>query len=336
MDRVRVAVIGVSHWHAPLYLDALARRPGLVQVVAVTDRDEGLARRVARRFSARAAPDVRSLGDLGMDLAIVLGRHDHMASVAAGLMARGVPMVLEKPGALNLDELDELVERARELRAAVAVPLVHRYAPFAQVLRAVPEPRYLRLSYLVGSPSRYPTAGCEWMLFRESGGGVLANLGPHFVDLARLLGGDPVRLVHASGRHALHALDIEDQVVIELETPRGFSATIDLGYVLPGSERYVSMTLAGSGGFASVGADGGALMTDADGITRTTRIDVDSDVLFDDFVRRSLDALPRGLAGLPDLSDLRAAMAVIDDAYEAAAGRRGLTALEEGGRAWAR
>ena len=43
---------------------------------------------------------------------------------------------------------------------------------------------YQRLSFIAGPPERYDRNGNAWMLDPErAGGGCLANLGPHFVDL---------------------------------------------------------------------------------------------------------------------------------------------------------
>lgn len=317
MPGPRVMVVGVSHWHAPLYLDALARRSGRLEVVAVTDDNLGTAQSAARRVGAARAFTDPGAVDTEVDLAIILGRHDRMAAAAATLIDRGIPFALEKPGALNLGELKAVRDRAIRSRVPATVSLVHRRAQFADVLASVARPSYLSASYLVGAPDRYTDAGCEWMLDPSAGGGVLANLGPHFVDLVTWLAGEPIATVRASGHRRLHGLAIEDHAVLLLETVGGLAATIELGYVVPGHGRHVSLTIAGGGGFASVSSDGRVQRIGSDGtVEPSSVIDVDSDHLFDDFVDQLLTTLPEGFAGLPGLDDLVAAMSVIDAAYQ--------------------
>jgi predicted dehydrogenase len=316
MSGPRVLVVGVSHWHAPLYLDALARRSGRLDVVAVSDDDLAVAQSVARRVgAAQAVTDLRAV-DTTVDLAIILGRHDRMAASASMLIDRGIPFVLEKPGGLNLGELMAVRDRAARARVPAAVPLVHRRAPFIEVLRSVDRPRYLSASYLVGAPDRYRDAGCDWMLDPAAGGGVLANLGPHFTDLVTWLTGEPIASVRAAGQRQLHGLAIEDHAVLLLETASGFAATIELGYVVPGRGRHFSMTAVGDDGFMSIFPDGRVERMRTDGTVEPPFvIDVSSDPLFDDFVGQLLATLPQGFAGLPGLDDLVAAMTVVDSAY---------------------
>ena len=320
----RVAVIGASHWHAPLYLAALAESG--VHVVAVTDPDGTLAEQLAAPLAAASGADIDAVLDqTEPDLAVVLGRHDAMAASARAVAERGIPMVLEKPGALSLAELTAL---ERQLRGcAVAVPLVHRFAPFADALRALGPLTQLSISYLVGPPDRYPAAHSPWMLDPAAGGGVLANLGPHFTDLVMQLGGS-VTDVAARTSAARHGLPIEDHAVLVLTTDAGLTATIEVGYLFPAvpSKRHVNITASGPGGTVAIGPSGTVLRTGPDG-TAEDQIDVDSDPLFGPFVARALDTYGTGFDGLPGLTDLVAAMRVVDAAYREA-GR-------PGGRAWA-
>ncbi|WP_308797850.1 Gfo/Idh/MocA family protein [Agromyces silvae] len=303
-------LVGAAHWHAPLYMDALRTRFDLVEVAE-------------ERGSAGA--------DSGIDVAFVMTAHERMAAQAAHFIERGIPVVLEKPGALNLADLRSLRDLAHRHGVPVAVPLVHRAAPFMSVLRSIARPTYLTVTYLVGPPQRYVDAECAWMLDPDSGGGVLVNLGAHFADVATELFGAPIASVRAVGHHALHHLDIEDHAVMILTTEDGRSATVELGYVFPSAaaKRHVSMTLAGEDGFVSIGAGGDVSLTRADGTIERARIDVDSDLLFRDFVAEVAESFDAGFAALPQIDDLVAAMEVVDLAYRDMHGDR------DRGRAWA-
>jgi predicted dehydrogenase len=272
-----------------------------------------------------------SVSQAHVDVAFVMPAHDRMAAQAAYFIERGIPVVLEKPGALNLTELRSLRDLAHRRGVPVAVPLVHREAPFMRALRSIARPSYLTVTYLVGPPQRYVDADCAWMLEPDSGGGVLVNLGAHFVDVATELFGAPIAAVRAVGHQALHHLDIEDHAVMLLTTQDGRSATVELGYVFPdaASKRHVSISLAGEDGFVSIGAEGDVSLTRADGTIERKRIDLDSDLLFRDFVAEIAGSFDAGFGTLPQIDDLVAAMDVVDIAY------RDMRGSHNGGRAWA-
>lgn len=310
MKRPRTVLVGAAHWHAPLYLDAMRARFDVVEVAATT-----------------SAAMVRS----DIDVAFVMPAHEQMAARAAFFIEHGIPVVLEKPGALNLAELRSLRDLAHRRGVPVAVPLVHRAAPFMNALRSIAEPTYLSVRYFVGPPQRYVDAECAWMLEPDSGGGVLVNLGAHFVDLATELFRAPIASVRAVGHHALHQLRIEDHTVMLLTTADGRSATVELGYVFPSaaSKRHVSLSLAGGDGFVGIGAEGDVCVTRGDGVVERHRVDLDSDLLFQDFVVEVAESFDDGFASLPQIDDLVSAMEVVDVAYRDMHGDR------DRGRAWA-
>lgn len=310
MKPLMAVLIGASHWHAPLYVDAMRSRFDIVEVAEM------------------GSPLVAGSQ---VELAFVMPSHERMAAQAAYFIERGIPVVLEKPGALNLAELRSLRDLAHRHSVPVAVPLVHRAAPFMRALRSIAKPTYLTVTYLVGPPQRYVDAECEWMLEPDSGGGVLVNLGAHFVDIATELFGAPIASVRAVGHHAMHKLGIEDHTVMLLSTADGRSATVELGYVFPqaASKRHVSLRLAGEDGFVDIGAEGGVCVTRAGGVIERDRIDLDSDLLFRDFVAEIAESFDARFETLPQIDDLVAAMEVVDLAYRDMRGGR------DRGRAWA-
>ncbi|MEJ0071268.1 MAG: Gfo/Idh/MocA family oxidoreductase, partial [Pseudomonadota bacterium] len=71
---MRVALIGVSHWHLPLYLDPVLALPE-AEVVGVSDPTLAVAEAVAARIGCAAYVDYRTLCDrLRPDFVFVLGR----------------------------------------------------------------------------------------------------------------------------------------------------------------------------------------------------------------------------------------------------------------------
>jgi predicted dehydrogenase len=303
----------------PLYLSAWADTH---DVVLVQDEEPDQIMDIARRLDSSVCGDVGVALDAGpLDLAYVFGPHDRMFDICLALVERGVPFVVEKPGGLGPEDVERVRDAASSAGVAATVPLVQRGGPVDRALSLAGAPTYQRASFVAGPPERYREAGCSWMLQpARSGGGCLVNLGPHFVDLfLQRSGARQVELVTANLSANLHGAGVEDHATVVLAGDNGSEAIIEIGYAFPASpaKRYCSYTSVGSRGFVDVGTSGQVSFTRAsDGATESSLIDVDSDPLYDAFVRRVADTWADGFAGLPTLSDLGDTMNLIWTAYK--------------------
>lgn len=318
MSRARTVVFGASHWHVPLYASAIAE---VHDVVGLSDEDPERVRDLAMQWGAPAEADWRRLLELPeIGLAYVFGPHDRMAEICRALIGRGIPFVVEKPLGTSLEQLQEVRRDAEEAAVPATVPLVQRGGPTDSWLAKAGRPVYQRLSFIAGPPQRYDRNGNPWMLDRDrAGGGCLANLGPHFADLFLQRTRNATAEVTARLSSALHAGPVEDHATLILTASDGREAIIEVGYGFPDSElkRYCSYSSAGEVGFASIDTDGSAIFTALDGRTEKAVLDVDSDPLYDPFVRQVARTLDEGFRGMPTLGELEDAMRVIWYAYEA-------------------
>jgi predicted dehydrogenase len=317
MSGARTVVFGASHWHVPLCAPAIAE---VHDVVGLSDEDPGRVRDLAELWGAPVEADWRRLLQLrDIELAYVFSPHDRMPEICRALIGRGVPFVVEKPIGTSLEQLQEVRRAAEEAGVPATVPLVQRGGPVDSWLAKAGRPAYERLSFIAGPPERYERNGNPWMLDPErAGGGCLANLGPHFADLFLRGSGNTGAEVTARLSSALHAGAVEDHATLVLTAPDGREAIVEVGYAFPHSElqRYCSYSSAGEAGFASIDTDGSAVFTGLDGRTERAVIDVDSDPLYDPFVRQVARTLGDGFRGMPTLGELEDAMRIIWHAYE--------------------
>ncbi len=316
MSRARTIVVGAAHWHVPLYAAAVAE---VHRVVGVSDEDPERVRGLAELWGVPVETDWRRLLELpDVELAYVFGPHDQMAQTCLALIERRVPFVVEKPLGTSLEELQAVRQAAEEAGVPATVPLIQRGGPADSWLAKAGRPVYQRLSFTAGPPQRYNRNGNPWMLHPErAGGGCLANLGPHFIDLFLRRSGNTTADVAASLSTTLHTRTIEDHATLVLTTPDGREAIVEVGYAFPQSElkRYCSYSSAGDAGFASIDTDGSATFTTVDGHTERAVINVDSDPLYDPFVRQVALTLGTGFRGMPTLGELEDAMRIIWRAY---------------------
>jgi predicted dehydrogenase len=131
---VRIAAIGVGHWHSvydPAYLRQLLRLPD-VAIAALHDPDEGLAR---RRAAEVGNPPVFSdytqmLRDAKPDFVIALGKPSLMAEVAHHLSDCDFPFLMEKPMGLNAEQVRGIADKVDARGGFAALPTPQRYTPF--------------------------------------------------------------------------------------------------------------------------------------------------------------------------------------------------------------
>jgi len=315
--RARTVVLGVSHWHAPLYAD---RMSVVHDVRAFSDPDPAVAARYSELWDAPFYASWKELLDSHGDaeLAYVFVAHDEMLDVCLELVARGIPFVVEKPGGVSLADLVTLREVASAAGVPVAIPLVQRGGPVDLWLAKAGPSTYESVQFIAGPPDRYLTNGNAWMLDPlRAGGGCMVNLAPHFVDLFLHSAGTADVDVTASLSALLHGRPVEDYASMRLVTGDGRIATLELGYAFPSSglKRHCSYLRIGPQGAATIWTDGQATFTATDGSTETARFNVDSDPLYGVFVDRVAASLARGFEGLPSIADLEAAMVVIWEAY---------------------
>ena len=205
---IRIAAIGVGHWHAlndAAYLRHLVAMPD-VELVAVQDSDAViLAKRAAEVGNPPTFTDYRKmLAAIRPDFVVALGRHRQMAAIAHDLLDAGYPFLMEKPMGINAAEVDAVAAKAARLNAFVAVPLAQRYSPFARRARELlAAGRFGPLSHIYvrinrPGPARYPAWDCAWMLDpAEAGGGCLRKLGPHGLDMFLHLTGEEAQVTGA-------------------------------------------------------------------------------------------------------------------------------------------
>jgi predicted dehydrogenase len=318
MSGARTIVLGASHWHVPLYAAAIAE---VHSVVGLSDDDPDRVGDLAELWGCPVEADWRRLLELpDVELAYVFGPHDRMAQTCRVLVERRIPFVVEKPLGTSLEQLQQVRRAAEEARVPATVPLIQRGGPVDSWLAKAGRPVYQRLSFLAGPPERYNRNGNPWMLDPErAGGGCLANLGPHFADLFLQRSAATTVEVAARLSSTLHTSTVEDHAILVLTTPDDREAIVEVGYAFPQSElkRYCSYSSTGEAGFASIDTDGSATFTSLDGRTERATIDVDSDPLYDPFVRQVARTLGEGFRGLPTLGELEDVMRIIWRAYQA-------------------
>jgi len=242
LRRQRVAVIGVSHWHASHDAAYLPLLVGLQQhIVGVSDPDLAIAQDRAARFGSVAFGDYRQMLDATRpELVIALGRHVDMPAIFRELVERRQPFVMEKPWGVDAGTVSELAALAQARGAWVCAPFWYRYSHWGETARdmlaagALGRVSHIYFRLIRPTIDRYVEWDSPWMLKKAlAGGGALLNLGAHGLDMARFITGEEPEVVSAVTSHAVSQGEVEDYAMVTLRTPSGILCHNEVGYTVP-------------------------------------------------------------------------------------------------------
>jgi predicted dehydrogenase len=162
-----------------------------------------------------------------VDIVIVATTNDALAEVSVASLAAGKHVLVEKPAARNVKELDTVIEAARRQDRRVRVGFNHRYHPALRKARELFEAGALgKLMFVRG---RYGHGGRigyekEWRANpTRSGGGELIDQGVHLIDLARGFLGDFTE-ISGSAHTYYWKMPVDDNAFLLLKTPERQSA----------------------------------------------------------------------------------------------------------------
>src|SRR5438067_12860915 len=301
---MRVALLEASHWHVPLYLDALAATG--IDVVAISDAEQVKGQAIAERFGSTLYSSSHELLDREkVDFAFTFGRHSEMPTLAEALIQRGIPFALEKPCGVRMEQIARLRKLADAANLYVAIPFIFRMSDLLGAIKdaegRIPSDfNYMCFRFIVGPPSRYEAAGAGWALDPAfSGGGSTINVATHFIDFFRLLTGKEITRVSAVMNSRTHRGSVEDYSLLTMQTEDGVIGLVETGYSFPSTpdeQRDFSFALASNRMYARSGPDR-IEIRDRNNLaagTRSLRIRLETDAYYPLLVRQVLDECRTG------------------------------------------
>jgi polar amino acid transport system substrate-binding protein len=225
-DKVRLGVIGAGGYARGMLLPHFAAQGAEFSVVA-TSRGT-TARDVAREFgfAACAADAGEVLADDRSNLIVVATHHDTHAELAEAALNAGKHVFVEKPLALNDDELDGVLAAASRSDKLLLVGFNRRFSPAAARAKEFFAGRKYPLSILYRvNAGRIPQD--SWIQDPVEGGGRIIGEVCHFIDLMQFLTGSlVVRVFVEAVSSRSHAVTDADSVFITLKFGDGSNASI--------------------------------------------------------------------------------------------------------------
>ena len=180
---INVAVIGAGSFAQSVHLPNLRKLSEHYNIYAIVTRTGNNAKQLAKRFDANyCATDYQEvLQDEKVDMVLVATRHNLHAKIAMEAAKTGKAVFLEKPMALNQEELDELVKVLEETQVPFMVGFNRRFSPCAVRAKEIVSQRQnpLIINYRVNA-GYIPL---DHWVHTEEGGGRIIGEACHMFDL---------------------------------------------------------------------------------------------------------------------------------------------------------
>ena len=203
---------------------------GGAKLVACADIDADRARGLASRSSAAHHTDWREvLKRDDVEIVIVATTNNLLAEISATALNAGKHVLVEKPAARSVAELDEVIAAQKRSGKLARVGFNHRYHP--ALLKAAELHRQGFLGEMMFVRGRYGHGGRvgyekEWRADSKlSGGGELIDQGVHLIDLARLFLGDFTR-VDGYAQTLFWNMPVDDNAFLLLRNGAGQTASL--------------------------------------------------------------------------------------------------------------
>lgn len=236
---LRLGIVGLGVI-SRYYLTALPT-PDLV-LAAVCDRNPDVL--AEHRDAVPCFTDHRELLASGtVDAVVVNVPNDAHFPVVRDVLRAGLPVCVEKPLAIRLEQGQELVAEARLRDLPLLVAFHRRYNGNVLALKAGLAAPVTHVTVRYHEMIEEHVGRDRWYLDPERcGGGCVADNGPNALDLVHLFLG-PVELERS--RITRDPAGVDRQAVLELRAPTGATARVELDWSYPdGEAKDVTVTTA--------------------------------------------------------------------------------------------
>lgn len=131
--QINIALIGAGSFAKGVHLPNLVKSKDIYNLYAILSKTGSNAMSTAQKFGAKyTTTDYKEmLEDKNIDAVIVTTRHNLHARMAIDALKAGKAVFLEKPMALNKEELDELVKTINETKKPFMIGFNRRFSKYA-------------------------------------------------------------------------------------------------------------------------------------------------------------------------------------------------------------
>jgi predicted dehydrogenase/threonine dehydrogenase-like Zn-dependent dehydrogenase len=192
--KIGVGIIGAGGFASEHHIPNLLNLPEHYQLVAIANRTGAKAKMVGNKFNPNyVTTDYQDiLGDKDIDLVVISTRHNLHGPITVEALRAGKHVLVEKPLAMNSQELEEIKAALDSSQTCLAVGFNRRYSPLSLRAKEIinKDSNPILINYRVNAGDIPST---HWTQDPIEGGGRIIGEGCHFLDLCNFFAGSPVR-----------------------------------------------------------------------------------------------------------------------------------------------
>ncbi len=229
-----VGIIGAGNFTSAMILPCLKKTKSKIKFISSSSGLSGTILAKKYGISHSTTDNNLILLDSDVDLVIITTRHNSHASLVIQALNAGKHVFVEKPLALNQNELDSIIDVYRKSGKTLTVGFNRRFAPLAVQMKKLLGNSDTPMNIIATMNAGYIPSKV-WVHDMEVGGGRIIGEACHFIDLISFLAGSNVKsiCINAMGTHPS---ENSDNVSILLKYENGTNAVIN--YFANGSKSY--------------------------------------------------------------------------------------------------
>ena len=229
-----IGIIGAGNFTSAMILPCLKKTSANLKFIASSSGLSGTTLAKKYKISNSTTDNSIILEDKEVDLIMITTRHNSHSKLVVDSLQKGKNVFVEKPLALNIEELDQIIEAYNKSGKTLTVGFNRRFAPLAiqmkRALGSTDSPMNIIATMNAGFiPSKV------WVNDMEIGGGRIIGEACHFIDLISYLCGSKVKSVCMNSM-GINAKENTDNASILLKYENGTNAVIN--YFSNGSKAY--------------------------------------------------------------------------------------------------
>lgn len=230
MENIKIGIIGhgfMGHEHETM----LTQMDG-IELVGFSDKDPAQLEDVKEGLK-RYASNEELFNDPDVQVVLIAANNNQHHDLVLQAARAGKDIICEKPVAMSLEELDDMVRVTKECGVKFTVHHQRRLDQDFRTMKEIYDRKALGDVYMIKN-SLYGFNGNmhDWHVYISEGGGMLYDWGVHLIDqVVWMMPGTKITSVYADIRNVIN-FEVDDYFKILLKFDNGIMAEIELGTYL--------------------------------------------------------------------------------------------------------
>ena len=227
MEEIRIGIIGhgfMGHEHEKMLTELEGYK-----VVGIADRDPEQLKDVKEGLK-RYTSNEELMNDPEVQVVLIAANNNQHHDLVIQAAKAGKDIICEKPVAMSLEELDDMVRVTKECNVKFTVHHQRRLDPDFRTMKQVYDDGSLGDVYTIKN-SLYGFNGNmhDWHVLVSEGGGMLYDWGVHLLDqILWMMPGAKIKSVFADVRNVINT-EVDDYFKILLKFDNHVTAEVELG-----------------------------------------------------------------------------------------------------------